>query len=162
MISQNEKLKRKLMSFMMPTCLFGGIFALLIATHSSRNGLWLITLQYFGYHCAIIILALNLFTNKELKWNFKDYLSCLSMLGIFGMLSIYINGILHDGSGGLTVNFMYTAAPPQDNLPYLNLNQGWFMYIVKYALLAFVLLTLCYIKPIINKFKKKEEVLIEE
>lgn len=155
-MSTNESLKRKLMSFMMPTCLFGGFFALLIATHSSRNGLWLITLQYFGYHCAIMILALHLFTTKELEWKFKDFLSCLALLGIFGILSIYINGILHDGSNGLTVNFMYTAGPPQEGLPYLNLDQGWLMYIVKYAALALVLLALCYIKPIINKIRGKE------
>ena len=51
---------------------------------------------------------------------------------------------------------MYTAGPPQEGLPYLNLNQGWLMYIVKYAALALVLLALCYIKPIINKIRGKE------
>ena len=66
--SKNEKLKRLLLSFMLPSCLLGGIAALLIATYSSRNGLWIITTQYFGYHVAISVFALYLLTNKEMKW----------------------------------------------------------------------------------------------
>ena len=48
---------------------------------------------------------------------------------------------------------MYTVAPPQDGLPYLNLNQGWLMYIIKYASVAILAVLLTYIKPIIDFFK---------
>lgn len=149
--SKNEKLKKLLMSFMLPSCLFGGIAALLIATDSSRNGMWIITGQYFGYHVAISVFALYLLTNKEMKWTIKDFINCLKLLGLFGLLSIYINSMLNDGSG--SINFMYTVRPPQSGLPYLNLNQGWFIYILKYAALAIVVITLTYIKPIIDFFK---------
>lgn len=157
-LSKNEKIRRYLLSFMMPSCLLGGFFALLIATDSSRNGLWIISLQYFGYHAALMIFALHLLTSKEMNWKFKDYLNCLLMLAICGISSIYLNGILHDGSAGQTVNFMYTVGPPQNGLPYLNLNQGWLMYIIKYGILAVGLITLCYIEPIINKIRGKEEI----
>lgn len=149
--SKNEKFKKLLMSFMLPSCLFGGIAALLIATDSSRNGMWIITGQYFGYHVAISVFALYLLTNKEMKWTIKDFINCLKLLGLFGLLSIYINSMLNDGSG--SINFMYTVRPPQSGLPYLNLNQGWFIYILKYAALAIVVITLTYIKPIIDFFK---------
>ena len=149
--SKNEKLKRLLMSFMLPSCLIGGIAAILIPTYTARNGMWIITLQYFGYHAAISIFSIILLTNKDMKWTIKDMLNCFKILGLFGLLSIYINSMLNDGTGG--INFMYTVAPPQDGLPYLNLNQGWLMYIIKYASVAILAVLLTYIKPIIDFFK---------
>jgi hypothetical integral membrane protein (TIGR02206 family) len=159
--SKNEKLKRLLMSFMLPSCLIGGIAALLIATESSRNGMWIITLQYFGYHVAISTFAIYLLTNKDMKWTVKDLLNCFKLLGLFGLISIYINSMLNDGSG--EINFMYTVKPPQDGLPYLNLNQGWFIYILKYASLAIVAIVLTYIKPIVeySKTLSKKKVINE-
>ena len=59
--------------------------------------------------------------------------------------------MLYDGVSN--INFMYTVKPPQDGLPYLNLNQGWFVYILKYASVAVVAILLTYIKPIIEYFK---------
>lgn len=149
--SKNEKLKRLLMSFMLPSCLIGGIAAILIPTYTARNGMWIITLQYFGYHAAISIFSIFLLTNKDMKWTIKDMLNCFKILGLFGLLSIYINSMLNDGTGG--INFMYTVAPPQDGLPYLNLNQGWLMYIIKYASVPILAVLLTYIKPIIDFFK---------
>ena len=158
--SKNERLKRLLMSFMLPSCLFGGIAALLIATDSSRNGMWIITLQYFAYHVAISVFSLYLLTNKEMKWTIKDFVNCLKLLGLFGLVSIYINSMINDGSGG--INFMYTVKPPQDGLPYLNLNQGWLVYILKYASIAITVIALTYIKPIIDWFKSLKKKDVEE
>ena len=149
--SKNEKLKRLLMSFMLPSCLVGGIAALLIPTYTARNGMWIISLQYFGYHVAISTFALYLLTNKNMKWTMKDLVNCFKLLGLFGLLSIYINSMLNDGSGD--INFMYTVKPPQDGLPYLNLDQGWLMYIIKYASIAVVAILLTYIKTIIDYVK---------
>jgi hypothetical integral membrane protein (TIGR02206 family) len=149
--SKNEKLKRLLMSFMLPSCLVGGIAALLIPTYTARNGMWIISLQYFGYHVAISTFALYLLTNKNMKWTMKDLINCFKLLGLFGLLSIYINSMLNDGSGD--INFMYTVKPPQDGLPYLNLDQGWLMYIIKYASIAVVAILLTYIKTIIDYVK---------
>lgn len=150
--SKNEKIKRTLISFMIPSCLFGGLFALLIPTDSARNGMWVITAEYFIYHALIMIFALYILINKEINLNIKDYRNCLILLAVFGLLSIYINSILNDGTG--KINFMYTVSPPQDNLPYLNKDQGWAMYILKYASLAVLLITLLYIKPIIDWIKE--------
>ena len=139
------------MSFMLPSCLVGGIAALLIPTYTARNGMWIISLQYFGYHVAISTFALYLLTNKNMKWTMKDLVNCFKLLGLFGLLSIYINSMLNDGSGD--INFMYTVKPPQDGLPYLNLDQGWLMYIIKYASIAVVAILLTYIKTIIDYVK---------
>ena len=152
-IVNNEKIKRFIYSFMLPSCLLGGIAAILIATDSSRNGNFIITFQYFMYHIAIVVFALHLFTTKELKFEIKDYFSCLKFLLFIMFFAIYINSIVYDGSE--SINFMYVASPPQKGLPYLNENNGWLVYICHYAFLILVCVTGCYIKPIIVAIKEK-------
>ena len=152
-LTSNEKLHRFLLSFMRPSCLFGGIAAILIATHSSRNGSWLITSQYFLYHVALVIFALWLYTSKEIRFELKDYFNCLKFLLVLLFFSIYINGMLSDGT--TTTNFMYVVAPPQDGLPFLNDDKGWLSYILRYASLILFCITISYIAPIIRAIKAK-------
>ena len=164
-ICKSEKLKRFILSFMLPSCLFGGIAAILIATSSSLN-VWMITIQYFAYHSAITVFALNLMTRKELNLSIKDYFSCLKFLVIIMFFAIYINSVtsytVYEMVDGVLVetvksgNFMYVVSPPVDNLPYLNENQGWLMYIIKYAVLVIFAVTICYIKPIITAIKERK------
>ena len=154
--SKSEKLKRFLLSFMYPSCLIGGIAAILIATNSSLNGMWIITAQYFLYHVAIVVLALNICTRKEQKLELSDYFNCLKFLVILMFAAVYINSIVDDGSG--KINFMYVVSPPQSGLPFLNENHGWLVYIAHYAGLILLCVTLCYLKPIIVGIKVKSAV----
>lgn len=151
--SKSEKLKRFLLSFMYPSCLIGGIAAIFIATHSSLNGMWIITAQYFLYHVAIVVLALNICMRKEQKLEISDYFSCLKFLVILMFAAVYINSIVDDGSG--KINFMYVVSPPQSGLPFLNEKYGWLVYIAHYAGLILLCVTLCYLKPIIVGIKTK-------
>ena len=152
-ISQNEKLKRFILSFMYPSCLIGGIAAILIATDSSRNGMWIITAQYFLYHVAIVVFALNLVVRRDRKHTIEDYFSCLKFLLVIMFFAFYINSMVDDGSG--KVNFMYVVSPPQSGLPFLTEKYGWLVYISHYAFLVITCVTLCYIKPIINAVKAR-------
>ena len=146
----NEKIKRVLISFMIPTCLLGGIVALFLPTSSSLN-MWPITIQYFMYHSTISIFALRFLLDKDYKLTIKDYIYCLEVLLVVFFFAIYINSIVYDGES--KINFMYVVNPPMENLPYLNKNGGWFAYIIKYIVLVFVLASLVYVVPIINYFK---------
>ncbi len=148
--SKNEKIKKWLYSFMLPSCLFGGIAAILIATSSSLN-VWVITFQYFFYHIGLVVFALNLFTRKEISFDVSDYFKCLIFLGGIFMFAIYINSICYDGVS--TVNFMYVVDPPQKGLPFLNEDSGWLVYMLRYAALVLVCITGCYIKHIITAIK---------
>ena len=152
-ISKSEKIKRFLLSFMFPSCLFGGIAAILIATYSSLNGLWIITAQYFLYNIAITVFALNVCTNKKITLNVSDYFNCLKFLAVLMFFAVYINSILYDGQHD--INFMYVVSPPQSGLPFLNKDQGWLVYILRYAFLVVLCVTLCYIKPIVTAIKTK-------
>ncbi|MCR5741963.1 MAG: YwaF family protein [Gammaproteobacteria bacterium] len=159
-LSHNQKLNRTIISFMIPTCLIGGIAAILLPTSSARN-VWVITIQYFLYHSAITVFALHSLLSKELKLNVKDYLSALVMLVIVLFFSIYVNSILYNQDDVTKVNFLYIINPPMDGLPFLNKDHGWLVYFLRYVFLMVSAITLVYIVPIINYFKtifKKSEV----
>ena len=151
--SQNQKLKQLLISFMIPSCLFGGIAALLIATNSSLNGGWILSVQYFGYHAAITVFALSLLLGKEFPLTVKSYVNCLKFLVVLMLFAVYINSVLYDGVSN--INFMYVASPPQSGLPFLTEEYGWLVYICHYAFTVLFFVTLCYIKPIVAALRQK-------
>ena len=153
-LSKSEKVKRFIYSFMVPSCMVGGIAAILIATSSSRTN-WVIACQYFLYHVAIVVFGLRLLTAKEMKWRAKDYFNSLIMLTGLMFFSIYINSMLFDGVSD--INFMYVVHPPQKGLPYLNDNNGWFSYIIRYMVLILVVITATYSKAIVSSIREHKK-----
>ena len=151
--ANSQKIKELLLSFMIPSCLLGGIAAILIATTSSLNGMPILSLQYFGYHSAIVIFALVLLTSGVLQLTIKHYVNCLKFLVGLMLFAIYINSILYDGNPN--INFMYVASPPQAGLPWLNEDQGWLVYMLRYSSLVVGCVTLCYIKPIYKAIRAR-------
>lgn len=151
--SSNQKLKNLLLSFMIPSCLFGGVAALLIATTSSLNGGWILSVQYFGYHVAISVFAISLLLGKEFPLTVKSYVKCLKFLVVLMLFAVYINSMLYDGVSN--INFMYVVSPPQSGLPFLTEKYGWLVYICHYAFTVLFFVTLCYIKPIVAAIKEK-------
>ena len=157
-ISENEKIRRILHAFMYPTCLIGGVMALLIATSSSRSN-WFITVQYFSYHSVIIVFALYLLMHE--RFTVKDYGRCMVFLGFIGMMAIYVNSILCDGVSD--INFMYVIHPPVNGIPLFNTDHGWLVYMIEYAVIATVAVTACYIKPVFSAiFGKKQAAVLSE
>ena len=150
-IQISDGLKRFLISFMLPSCLIGGAAAIFIATNSALNGLWIISLQYFAYHCALVVFALYILAAKQIKLEIKDYFNCLKFLLIIMFFAFYINSIVYDGESN--INFMYVASPPVSGLPFLTEKYGWLVYIAHYASLILICITLVYIKPIIEAIK---------
>lgn len=164
-LTKSEKVKRFIYSFMVPSCMIGGVAAILIATSSSRSN-WIIACQYFLYHVAIVVFGLRLLTAKEMKWRIKDYRNALIMLTGIMFFSIYINSMVFDGVSD--VNFMYVVHPPQKGLPYLNDNNGWLSYILRYLVLVLAVITATYSKAIVSSItefknsKKEQKEAVEE
>ena len=152
--SSNEKIKELLLAFMLPSCLFGGIAALLIATTSSLNGRWILSVQYFGYHVALTVFALTLLRGKVMKFTVKHYFDCLKFLVVLMLFAIYVNSILYDGNPN--INFMYVVSPPASGLPFLTEKYGWAVYMAHYAFTVLFCVTLCYVKPIIRAIRGKK------
>lgn len=154
-LTQNEKIRRVLLSFMYPSCLVGGIAAIFLATSSSLNGSIAITAQYFLYHVAIVALAVCIRTSPEISLTVRDYFSCLKFLVAVFFFAVYVNSIVYDGNPN--INFMYVVSPPQSGLPFLNEDHGWFVYIIHYACLVLFAVTACYARPIISAIKEKSK-----
>ncbi len=152
-ITKKESVKRLLLSFMLPTCLIGGFAALMIPTSSSLNVL-VITFQYFMFHSVIMWFALQVLLSKEFVLTVSDYWKSLLFLLAIAMAAIYINSALNDYIHN--INFMYVVNPPANNLPILNKDHGWLVYILSYGAVAVVAITLFYIKPFILFFKSKK------
>ena len=150
---KSQRIRELLLSFMMPSCFLGGVAAILIATTSSLNGGWILSVQYFGYHCAIAIFGLALMNSGMIKLTVKHYFSCLKFLVGLMLFAIYINSVLYDGNP--KINFMYVVSPPQEGLPWLNEEQGWLVYMLRYAILVVGCVTACYIRPIWRAIREK-------
>ena len=155
---KSDKFKELLLSFMIPSCLLGGLAALLIPTSSSLTGGWILSVQYFGYHVAIICFALILLISAQPKLTIRHYFNCLKFTVVLLLVAIYINSILYDGVSN--INFMYVASPPENGLPYLTEKYGWLVYIAHYAGLVIFCITLCYLKPIFQALQRKNKVAV--
>ncbi len=149
-MSENEKLNKLLLAFMIPTGLYGGLAALLIPTSSSINGYLILSIQYFFYHATLMAFSIHIMRQKEIVFGVKDVFNVLKFLALIGFIAIYVNAILGSDTN---VNFMYVVRPPMSGLPYLNLNQGYIMYMLKYAILVVVMVLLTYYKVFINALK---------
>ena len=151
--SKNDKLKKLIYGFMLPTCLIGGFAAILLPTSSSKSYV-LIFIQYFSYHISIVCFAAYLLTSKEVEYEIKDYFNTLLCLVAVLLIAIYINSILNDYIHN--INFMYVVNPPVDGLPILNKDHGWLVYILSYALICVIAVTLCYSKTIIDAIRNRK------
>lgn len=157
---KNEKVSRFLYSFMLPSCILGGLAAILIPTESSLNGHWILTVQFFGYHACVVCFGMQLARSDEFKLQVSDYVNCLKLLLVIMFFAMYMNSALyaHDPVTGelIETNFMYISSPPVTGLPYLNENHGWFVYFCHYAGLVILCVTVTYIKPLLRAiFRKK-------
>jgi hypothetical integral membrane protein (TIGR02206 family) len=152
--SNSQRLKELLLSFMLPSCLFGGLAALLIPTNSSLTGGWILSVQYFGYHTAISVFSLVLLFGDQFQRTVRHYVNCLKFLVVLMLFAIYINSVLYDGVSN--INFMYVASPPQEGLPFLTEKYGWPVYMAHYGCLVVFCVTICYIRPIIAALRRKK------
>ena len=164
--TKSEKLHRTLTAFMLPTCLVGGLAAILIPTYSSLN-MPVVTFQYFTYHTVLVAYAVCLLLkSKEIGWTVKDYATALKMLAFMGFIAIYANSMIYDvveytvenGEKAVSyvtrVNFMYVADPPVSGLPFLNKDHGWLVYFCHLACTGVIAVTLCYIGPIVKAIRE--------
>jgi len=153
-VCKNEQTLEKIKSFIVPIALLGGTMALLIPT-SGVNFLKPYAYQCFIYHAGIMWYGLYLLSTKQVKLGLESYKS--NMLYLFGIMFImlWVNSILQV----YDTNFFYLVRPPMENLPILNLNNGWFVYFVSLITVALVLFTLLHLPFMIieHKASKKEK-----
>ena len=147
---KKEETKEKLLGFMIPTMLLGGFIALFVPTVGVRFNK-LQVYQFFGFHAMIVFFGIYLLKNKFVSFTWKTYGRNMGYLGIMTMVVTWLNSIL---SGAYEqVNFMYLVRPPMENLPVLNLNNGWYVYFITLVSIACVIISIFHF--IMIKLNKK-------
>ena len=134
--------------FMAPTMAIGALMAILIPTEGvdpSVPRVW----QYMIIHANMVFYGFYLMLVEKIDLGFKTYKRNLISLCGLGMLGLSMNSILET----YNVNFLYLRKPPMDNLPILNLNNGYFVYIITLIIVVILLLTLVHLPFMIKKNK---------
>ena len=145
---KESKCKRTLINFIAVVGTLGSFCAIMIPTNGVEFN-YLGAYQCFVYHAGLMWYSLYLIISKEACLEFKEYLSNLLMLLALVFMEIYINSVLSI----YDTNFLYLTRPPMNNLPYLNLNQGWYIYFLKLLLLGAFIITIFHLPFIIKKHK---------
>lgn len=147
-IVKNEKFIKTMKSFMVPAMLIGAAMALLIPTEGvdpSRARVW----QYMLIHGVLVFYGLYLMVIEKVDLSFKAYLSNLKILTLITVLAFMMNSILEQ----YETNFLFLRKPPMDNLPILNLNNGWYVYFITLTFIACALIFLVHLPFIIKRAK---------
>lgn len=169
-ISKEGSFKNKLLAFQYPTAFLGALLALLLATITiefDRPLAW----QYFLYHACLLVYGLYIPISKIVKIDTKMFINtCVCLIGLF-IVSIYINGLIAvpsqdviNSAGdvigqteGMHVWFFYSTKPPIENLPILNLDNGWFVYILSILAIGIISVTLVHIPFLIKDYKEYKQ-----
>ena len=96
----------------------------------------------------LIFLGLYLYRSRPIEYSIKNYGKALAFVGMLVILAIWVNAFF---GWDPTVNFWFIVRPPAENLPILNLNHGWGVYIVQLVWICVLLFTLCYLPVIIRE-----------
>ncbi len=154
-VAKTDETKKNVLGFMCPTMFIGAIMALLIPTVGVGFNVVQVY-QYFIFHAFLIFFGIYIVKEKFVDWTVKVYLKNLAYLGCIALVVMWINSAL---SGVLPrVNFMYLVRPPMENLPVLNLDNGWGFYLATLITLVVVLTAIfqVIVMAINGKFKRKE------
>lgn len=150
-IIKNEKIIATLKSFMVPCMLLGAAMALLIPTEGvdpSVPRVW----QYMLIHATLVFYGLYLMIVEKVDLSFKAYLTNLKILLGIMLMAFLMNSVLEQ----YNTNFLFLRKPPMDNLPILNLNNGWYVYFLTLVAVACVLIFTVHIPYLISRSRAKK------
>lgn len=150
-IIKNEKVIATLKSFMVPCLFIGAAMALLIPTEGSDPTVprvW----QYMLIHGVLVFYGIYLAAVEKVDLSFKTYLNNLKLLLGVTLVAFLMNSVLEQ----YKTNFLFLRVPPMDNLPLLNLNNGWYFYFLTLAAVACILVLLVQLPFMILSARNKK------
>lgn len=165
---KNDRRREALLAFMAPTCVLGGIMALLmpsIFTTSipvEKAFTSPVSYQFFIFHSMIIALGLIIARSGCIDWNMKHFRDTTLIVYLFGFISIYLNSMLasptyEDGrlvSVDFWTNFFFTYRNPL-GIQITQLWQ-WYLYLLIMMLLAALLLFLFHLPLVRGKNRRAD------
>ncbi len=143
---KNEKILAKLKSFMVPCMMIGAAMALLIPTEGvdpEKLRVW----QYMLTHAVLVFYGIYLMVIEKVDLSAAAYFNNLKLLMCTVVLASLMNSVLMEYGP----NFLFLREPPMENLPLLNLNNGWFVYFLTLACIACLLLFLVHLPFILRE-----------
>lgn len=142
------KAKRLVINFVSVMGTVGSFLAIMIPTNGTDFS-EVTSYQCFVYHAGLMWFAIYLIISGEAKLNFKSLLENTGVLVLLSFIMLYVNGAL----SVYDTNFFYLTRPPMENLPYLNLDKGWYVYLGRMLFLGILLMLLFHL-PFIIKNRK--------
>ena len=137
---------------MVPCLFIGAMMALLIPTEGADFAVprvW----QYMLIHGVLVFYGIYLAAVEKVDLSFKAYFNNLKLLVCVTAVAFLMNSVLEQ----YKTNFLFLRVPPMDNLPLLNLNNGWYVYFITLAIIACVLMLLVQLPfMLLNKRNQKE------
>ena len=149
-VARDQKKIEIAKSYLAPVAILGGIMELLIPT-SGVDFTEPFSYQCFVYHAIIMWFALYLICTKQVTLNLRSYRNNMAILLILVFVMIWVNSTL----SAYNTNFFYVVRPPMEDLPLLNMNNGWHVYFLTLLGIAFVLFSLFHLPFIIKDIKNK-------
>ena len=150
-IGKDEKKIETIKSLITPVAILGGTMALLIPT-SGVDFTEPYAYQCFVYHAGIMWYAMYLIMTKQVKLGISSYKNNMVILFALLFIMLWVNSALQT----YETNFLYIVKPPMENLPILNLNNGWMAYFFTLIAVALTLFTAFHIPFIIKDIKAKK------
>lgn len=154
MLTQSEKTRSVLLNIIAPTGIIGAFIPLFVLIYEPCFDR-IVLYEYFLYHASLIAFGIVLIKEGYCQMTFKNLTRTMLFLVCMLFLSLYVNSLLGIDS---EVNFMYTSYPPVEGLPILNLNNGWFVYILSFVMIAVVSMGLLYLPFIITRYIKTKKI----
>lgn len=145
---KNEKFVSTIKCFMVPCMVIGAMMALLIPTEGvspSSPRVW----QFMMIHAGLVFYGFYLMLIEKVDLSFKSYIRNIELLLVVVAVAFLMNSVLEP----YATNFLYLRKPPMDNLPILNLDNGWYVYFITLFIIAVSLITIVHL-PFMLKKKK--------
>jgi hypothetical integral membrane protein (TIGR02206 family) len=149
-LTKSTTAKNAIKGFMAPTMAIGALMALLIPTEGvdpTTPRVW----QYMVVHGNLVFYGFYLMLVEKVDLTKKTYIRNLIAFSGLAILGFNMNSILQ----AYNTNFLFLRKPPMDNLPILNLNNGYLVYVITLAIIAVLLLTIVHLPFMLKKEKTK-------
>ncbi len=147
---KDGKAKQYVIDFISVMGALGSVCAILIPTNGTDFSS-ILSYQCFVYHAGLLWFSLYLIVSKKAKLGLKAYVRNVAVLLSLVLVMLYVNSIL----SVYNTNFMYLVRPPMKNLPFLNLNSGWYVYFMHVLSLGAVLISVFHLPFIVVEKKNK-------
>lgn len=146
------KVKQAVVDFVAVAGTLGSICAILIPTNGVDFAK-ILAYQCFVYHAGLLWFSIYLIVSGHARLGTRAFGRNMLILLSLVFSMIYINSAL----SVYGTNFMYLVRPPMENLPFLNLDHGWYVYFLHLLSLGILIITLFHLPFLLCEKKSKKQ-----